>query len=273
MRTIIAPVNFTANSLDAARYAADLAAAANADLHLLYVLEVPANAGEFPVGGFVYQEMEATGGKALNEVWDELVTRTAGKINIYTHMETGTVYQVLERYGRLKQPWMIVMGASAHSFERLLAGSHLTSAIRNLPWPLIVVPPNARFRRLGKVLIACDLEDAAGGLPVDLGFIKSIDELFQPSFDVLNINTPGQEKNIAEVFSSWKWKDSVKDLMPGLHFVSTDSVEEGIAEYLEQHPADLLMVFPKRHRVLDFHKSQSRRLAQHSALPVMSIHA
>jgi hypothetical protein len=33
------------------------------------------------------------------------------------------------------------------------------------------------------------------------------------------------------------------------------------------------MVFPKKHSFFDFHTSQSRKLAQRSPVPVLSLHA
>jgi nucleotide-binding universal stress UspA family protein len=48
MRTIIAPTDFSAVSLNAVNYAADLAVAINAELILLHVVQIPITVSEIP---------------------------------------------------------------------------------------------------------------------------------------------------------------------------------------------------------------------------------
>lgn len=273
MRKIIAPVNFTENSRNAVYYAADLALDVDADLYLLYVLQMPVATAEFPAGNFVYEEMQTAGVQQLNELWDELIYRTGGKINIYTHIESGSVERVLEHYCTAKKPWMVIMGRSGGRLAGLVGGNNLVTAVRHLPYPIVVVPPNATYRHLFRVLIACDQDDAASGLPVNKEFLQSIQERFHPSFDVLNVCTSDQKTEIGKVFDSEIWQNCVKNFHPDLHFLNARHVEEGIAEYLDQHPADMLMVFPKKHDLFEFHKSHTKKLVQHNTLPVMSIHA
>jgi len=273
MRTIIAPVNFSPISSNAARYAADLALATQAQLHLYYALELPVSAAEFPINDYVFQELQESGAEALEELWKELVKRTSGKVNIFTHMEVGTVEHGIEEFCRHKKPFVVVMGASGQTLERALTGGHLTTAIRRLPYPLIVVPDGVVFRQIKKVVLACDLDDISGGVPVKPAFLKELRDIFTTKFEVLNVETKGQHKATENIMEVEAWKECVQELFPDVHFAKTEKVEEGIEKYLDEHPTDLLLVFPKKHNFFEFHRSHAKKLALRSAVPVMSIHA
>lgn len=273
MRTIIAPVNFSPNSKNAARYAADLALAAKADLHLLYVLQLPVSVAEFPATDYVFNEMQEAGAQCLEELWKELLKRTEAKVNIFIHMEVGSIENKIEECCIRQKPFVVVMGTSADTWERTFTGGNLVIAVRRLPYPLIVVPENAAFKAISKVVLACDLNDISGGIPVKTSFLKELKEIFNTRFEVVNIDTRGQQLQTATILETEAWKDCIREIFPEVHFVETDNVEEGLGKYLGEHPADLLLVFPKKHNFFEFHRSHAKQLALRSAVPVMSIHA
>ncbi|MDP4149743.1 MAG: universal stress protein [Bacteroidota bacterium] len=275
MKSIVAPVNFTANSGNAARYAADLALAIQADLHLFHALQIPVSVADVPMPNHVFEELEAGAKTTLSQLREELVQRTGGKIRVSVHMEVGSVEHNIEEFCRRKTPFAIVMGTSGHSLERFFSGSHLPAAIRHLPYPLIVVPKDTEFHPIKKILVACGLTDMAEGIPVATSFLKELKDHFDCHFDVINICTPRQDdQSEAEAtFQFNSWKDRLQEAYPEVHFVKMNKVEEGIEEYVSKHPTDIIMVFPRRHGLLEFHRSHSKQLAMHSNVPVMSIHA
>jgi nucleotide-binding universal stress UspA family protein len=274
MKPIIVPVNFSASSNNAASYAADMAVPMQADLHLVHFVEIPVSTAEFPINDYVLAQLQDSGLEGLNQLREKLVVRTGGKVNLHTNMEVGSVEYRLEEFCTRISPFIVVIGSAGSSLERVLAGSHLLVAIRHLPYPLIVVRENAVFHEFKKILLACDLDDIAGGIPVSLSFLKEFQNIFGSSFEVINIATRRQEwqgeAEAAFVFNSWK--DRLKELYPEIHFVRMNKVEEGISTYLDKHPADLLLVFPKKHNLFDFHRSHAKKIASHSPVPVMSIH-
>jgi nucleotide-binding universal stress UspA family protein len=273
MRTIVAPVNFTPNSGNAARYAADMAVTVGAELRLLNVLQLPVSVAEFPLNDYVFNEMQESGAEALKKLREELVARTQGKLKVDTHMEIGSVDAVIERYCKDNDPFVVVMGATGHSMETALVGSNVAAAVRRLPYPLIVVPESVQFRGIGKVVLACDLDDIFGGMPVKPAFLKELRTLFQTQFEVVNVNTNKQAQSRAAVMDDEVWKSCLEEAFPKVHVVETDNVESGVDQYIRENGADMLMVFPKKHSLLEFHRSHSKRLALHGNVPIMCIHA
>ncbi|HTI10521.1 MAG TPA: universal stress protein [Puia sp.] len=275
MKPIVVPVNFSANSNNAARYAADMALAIKAELHLIHFVQIPVSTAEFPINDYIFEEMQKNGAEGLNQLWDELVIRTGGKVNIFTNMEVGGVEYRLEEFCARKKPFAVVMGSAGPFLERVLAGSNLSAAIRHLPYPLIIVPENAVFRQFKKIVLACDLDDIAEGMPVSPGYLKTLQDAFGSSFEVINITTERQDKQdeAEAAFKFNSWKDRLVEIYPEVRFIPLKNVEDGIGEYLAGHPADLLLVFPKRHNFFEFHKSHAKKIAFQSKVPVMSIHA
>ncbi|MDR3716451.1 MAG: universal stress protein [Puia sp.] len=275
MKTILVPVNFSAGSDNAARYAADMALAIHADLHLIHVLQVPVSMAEIPISDTVFVEMQQTASESLIRLREELVKRTKGQVPISSGIEVGGVEYQVEEYCSRKPPFAVIMGNSGTPMERALAGSRVSVAIHHLPYPLIVVPENASFHDLKRIVLACDVNDMEGGIPVAISFLKELRNIFHARFDVVNISTRKQDRQQeAEAsFGFDLWKDRLQEIYPEVHFVRTDKLTDGIGEYLAGHPADLLLVFPKRHSFLEFHASQAKKIAYRSSIPVMSIHA
>lgn len=270
MKSIIVPVNFTECALNAAHYAADMALAMEADLHILHVVEIPASPAEAPIG-YVFDQIEKNAAASLQALSEDLLQRTRHQVSVNTLLEIGSVQlRLREACDRLK-PFIVVMGAPGDPYQRLLAGSDSIYAARHLPYPLLVVPVKSKFHAIRKIAIACELAELQNSMPVSQAFLRELKEMFTSKFEIINVTTDNEEEKDKEVFELYRWKESMKELVPALHFVKAEKVEEGIMGYLTAHDVDWLMVFPRRHGLLEFHRSQSKRLVLHCPVPVLSI--
>ena len=272
MRSIIVPVNFTANSANAARYAGDLALTIGADIHLIYVFQIPVSASEVPLPESVFEEMLDNGQELLTGIKADLTAQTAGKVVVTTTLERGEVEPKIETFCKERKPLPVVMGATGDSLENVLTGSNTARALRHLPYPILVVPVGSKFREVGTIVVACDKEDVDSGMPDTIPFLKELSELMGARLEVVHVLT-NSEESAAEAIEEYNvWKKEAKAFQPEICIVRRRSVEEGIKEYLKDNSADWVMVFPKRHSVLEFHRSQSSQIIHHSAVPVLSVH-
>jgi nitrate reductase NapAB chaperone NapD len=156
--------------------------------------------------------------------------------------------------------------------ENILNGSTTVRAIRRLPYPVLVIPVDAKFHSISKIVVACDREDIDSGLPDNLAFLKELSGLLKARLVVVHVLTNGEE-SAAEFTEEYNvWKNEIEAFNPEIHFVRRPRVEDGINDYLAGHEADWLMVFPKTHSVLEFHKSRAKQIVQTCAVPVMSLH-
>lgn len=240
MRLLLVPVDNTDNSANAARYAADMAVAIEGEIHLLHVVRIPVVPAEAPVG-YVFDQLEKEGLALLESLSKELGERTRGQVTILTRQVIGGVEYQIADVSRQLRPFAVVMGAPSGSALGAIGGSPAVDAARHLPYPVLVIPAGAVFRRIRKIVMAAAGEDIGSGLPVTTAFLRQLRDLFGAHFEVVHIG--GDAKSIAE----------------------------GVDEYIGRHEADWLMVFPKNHSWLEFHRSRSVGLLGHSRVPVMSV--
>jgi len=270
MRSLLVPVDHTAISANAARYAADMALAIDADIHLLHVVGVPVTPAEIPAG-FLYEQLEKDGETVLKRLYDELHSRTKGQVTITTRQEIGGVGYVIAQRCKYLNPFAVVMGAPQGSFWGAIGGSPTVDAARHLPYPVLVIPANAIFHRISRILLAADADEIETALPVTMAFLKELRDLFMARFDIINVSVEGDREQEERIFESYEWKRDLQDIYPELHYFRAARLSEGIGQYLGQSGSDWLMIFPKRHRWLEFHKSRSTELLTHARVTVLSI--
>ena len=271
MSSIVVPVNFSANSANAARYATDLAFAMGADIHLLYVFQLPVSLSEVPMPETAFDNLRNSCLELLSDLQQELTTRTFGKVRVTTLMQIGAVEQVIESFCKLKKPLLVVMGASGDTFENLLAGSSTKRALHHLRYPVLVVPANAKFKTIRKIVIACDRSDIDSGMPHALQFLKELTGLLGSQLEA--VHAIAQKESASEASIEYnRWKNDVSTLGPALHFINEPHLGQGLCDYTAKHQADWLMVSPKRHSFLEFHRSRSNQLVEKCTVPILSLH-
>jgi nucleotide-binding universal stress UspA family protein len=271
MRTIVVPVNFSKNSTNAAHYAADLARTIGAELSLVHVFQAPMVISEVPIPENVLEEMRDANLSLLNDLAAELRKRTDDKIKVSIDMKTGVPEKKIESFCLYKKTFMVVMGAAGYSDQKILQGSHTIRALRHLPYPLLVIPENAVFQVVKNIVVACDREDIENGVPTFLSTLRAMAQLLGAQLELVHVLTTAREMAAETLGEYNRWKETAKTMAPELHYIRQPNVEEGINEYLKSHEADWLMIFPKRHSLLEFHKSHSRQIVLTCPLPVMSI--
>ena len=270
MAPIVVAVDFSDHSQSAANYAADIALAVQADLHIFHSVQLPVTPAEAPVGYVFEQVME--GARESLEAWAaELLQRTKNQVTVMTVLEVGSLsFKLEEVCGRLK-PFLVVMGGPGEPYQRMLTGGGSLYVARHLFYPVLVVPPGAGFHAIRKVAIACELPELRNGMPVSRAFLGQLHDLFASHFDIVHVKTAKGDIGDQEVFELYHWKESLEELTPDLHFVKAATVEEGITRYLKEQGVDWLMVFPRRHGLLEFHRSRSKQIVLHCPVPVLSI--
>jgi nucleotide-binding universal stress UspA family protein len=274
MKTIVVPVDFSPASVNAANYALDLAMAVNAGLALIHVYKFPQPLSEIPVDPASITALTEDAQQNIQQLKTNLEHKAGKEIKISATVMEGTLITQLEQYCQSIQPYMVVMGTHGTSaMERVLFGSNTLSAMRNLLWPLIVIPVGSRFTNIDKIGLACDLQNTAQH--VHANEIKDLVKEFHAQLHVLHITKEKHgmisEKEIEG--SAWL-KEMLEEVKPVFHFMQNDNIEEAINEFAEKNNLDMLIVIPKNHGLLDqiLHKSHTKQVLLHTHIPVLSLH-
>jgi nucleotide-binding universal stress UspA family protein len=270
MRTIIAPTDFSAVSLNAVNYAADLAVAINAELILLTVIQIPLSVGEAPLPEIEYEEMIIESKQELRSLVNKLFLRTKHKINIHSKLAAGSVAHELKEICFIKKPFAVVMGTrGVNAVERFFLGSNSLFAANNLKYPVLIVPQNASFTGIKSIALASDLKRIESK-PVEV--LKEWLNIFESKLDVVNV-TEDTEPGSTAVFASISIENLLPEYNPQFFFITKDEVEEGVDQFIEENKPDLLVVIPKNYDLLSgiFHKSKSKPFILHPHIPVLAI--
>jgi nucleotide-binding universal stress UspA family protein len=272
MKTIIAPTDFSASSVNAANYAADLAVFLNAKLVLLNVVEVPMAASEIPVPETVFEDMVSMVDQDLDSLGSKLTVRTDGKIEIVTRVLLGTVATQIREISEELQPFAIVMGKkSGNSLERILLGSSTLTTVKNNPYPILIIPEYVRFNGIHKIGLACDLQNVAETVP-----FKTLIEwvgTFQAALDVIHLSKHEQDLSSIESGESVSLENHLNKLKPNFHFLVGDKLAERLNEYAGEQKLDLLVVIPKKHGFLAmFDKKHTHDIIVHNNTAILAMH-
>ena len=274
MKPIIAPVDFSSVSLNAANYAADMACAMNTNLVLLHVCRLPIAYTEIPVNADTVTALLKDAEDRLAELKQDISTRIKDRIAVSCDVRAGMVITEIENFCTGVKPYAVVMGThGTGTFERLFFGSNTISAMKHLSWPLVVVPPDAKFKNIRKIGLACDLKKVVETAPVEE--IKELVKQFRAELHVIHVNTQDEKIFSQETIEeSGLLQEMLNELHPVYDFLNNVNIDEGLSEYAEKNGLDMLIVIPKKHGLFDkfFHKSHSKELVLHTHVPVMSVH-
>jgi len=278
MKTLVVPTDFSSVSVNAMNYAVDMAQAINAGILLLHVYNAPVvftDAPVSPVTTISIDELKRTSEERLEDLKINLLRVTSGQLEVLTESRLGDTIDELEEVCKAVQPFAVIMGSHGTTgLERMVMGSTTLTAIRHLKFPVIVVPPGTSYHGITRIGLACDFKDVIETTPVD--YIKNIVQEFGAELYVLNVHYHADSNNYKDetTMDSAYLDAMLDDIKPHYYFLNREDVVEGINEFAEKNNLDMVMVIPKKHRLIDslFHKSRSRELVSHSHIPIVSIH-
>lgn len=220
---------------------------------------------------FVFKELQESAYLLLNRLRTEISGRTCGKVRINIDMETGTMRHQMKEYCQRHEPFLVVMGAADSGADMRHDSDDAIDAMKQLPYPVLVVPKNAVFYGAPKVAVACDDEDIEVRLQKLLPFLKEMRASLGTRFQIVHVVTEGESFGVVLEKYDVLTRE-LQEVGPAMNIVRQDTIGEGIKDYLQHHRADWLLVLPKKHPLLEFHKSRAREIALDCPVPVLWLH-
>jgi nucleotide-binding universal stress UspA family protein len=272
MKTILAPTDFSASSINAVNYAADLAYTINAKLVLFHAIPFPIAVSEISVPGDFIDDMLEAGQRDMDELLEKLKSRTNGRISIVSDIAIGKVEQEIENISSRERPLVIVLGIRpGKTFERVLMGSSTIHIMNHINFPALIIPENVRFREIKSIGMACDLKRVGGNLPFET--IKEWLYLFKSKLEIIHVANHKMDSKPDMVAESISLQNRLNVFKPRFHFPEGENIVDELKKFEAACPIDLLMVFPRKHGIFgSFHKKISKMIITHNQFPILSIH-
>lgn len=138
IKPILVPFNFTPYSVRALAYAIDLAAQANAVVHLLYVLEASDMISEIFVSETEREKMEQDALARLRTEADKVCNQCNIKVELL--VKRGKPYRVILDHATATEPRYIVQGANdTDNCQDNVLGSNALNVIRASLFPVLTI--------------------------------------------------------------------------------------------------------------------------------------
>lgn len=266
MNTILLATDFSPAAQNAAVYALQLAGHLSVPLELFHAYVIPFAYTDSPVPLLNMEEIQ----KISEESMDAELKRLqgmAGGATIHTKILPGDLIDCLNEIIEEQPPALVVMGTSGQGSESILWGSMAVKALRQLSVPVLAVPANVTWQPVKKICFAADYDQVSEHTP-STEIIKWVEQM-GATVDVIHVDKP--EKAVTPPMMLVNMLEPVQ---PDYHALINDNIEGGVAEFLQEHQINWLLVIPKKYGFFEnlFHKSRTKLLTQVSNVPVLALH-
>jgi len=272
MKTIIVATDLSKDANNALEYAAALARIANAKLVLFNSFVIPTHAANTLLPASGIEKMIASNKASLEYV--ALKTACTYDIEVSTVSKLAEIQEELDKMVDEYQAELVVMGMRGDSIDQKLFGNTTTSIIAHAKYPVLVIPQDAKFKGMSKILFACDekcptanatltkLRDIASDMKAEVQVLH-VDKLMKKTEEALVTGSIGQAA----------LKEQFEGLNHSYRDIDGSSVIEGIERGVNEYNADLLVMVPQKHGLWDslVHRSKTRIMASRSKVPLLSI--
>lgn len=260
MQRIIIPVDFSNTSMNAARFAANMLSGKPDTLVILY-------------HNYSHNSDYEISKNYIESLRQELLDKGDAAVE-YELEKGGDLIDNLDRLAHTRRATLIAMGLTGRSdFQQKFIGSNTLKTVDRCLYPVMIIPPDANFTTIKNVAFASDFTDVENSTPSSL--INSVLEIFNPKLHVVNVNPDHyislneegkvQQEKLAEMFAGYEKE---------FHFLTLYDFQEAISNFLTDYNIDMLITIPRHHSGHSglWEKSNTRKLAYHSHIPILTAH-
>jgi nucleotide-binding universal stress UspA family protein len=262
MNTIIVLTDLVEENDNSFSYAVVLSRKLQASLVLMHFYELPVSMPEsvFPV--IVYEDLQkgvterlARQKEHLQAIFPDITIEAESALGDLG----GNIQEALKKYN---SPFVVMSSRGERNHS--LFGSNTMSVIRNAHFPVVVVPDSYTGGEPKTLLFASDLD--LRQTPV-ASIIKVV-KMLGVQLHILHVNNGGEDPHAAD-----ELVHQLAPLQPVYHSVRDEEVGHGIQESLSAVGADMLMILPHEHSLLErfFLKLHTNEIVHTSTIPVLCI--
>jgi nucleotide-binding universal stress UspA family protein len=269
---ILVPTDFSDSANNAAEYAMSLAADLDAAILLFQAFHVPVPTTEMPILVISPGELAKDNLLRLDNLRKHLIKKYGRNVPVECLATPGFAAEEILDAARSSRANLIVIGISGSgSLVHTLMGSVPTDILPDLNIPMLVIPEEASYKKPEKLIFACDYSVRIGqkALVQLRDFVKSI----HAHIYVVDVKEPGKEIAPDKVNEIALIKDALKDVIHSVHVAVNKDVIDGLLRFQEKHPADVMVMIPRRHSFLErvFNTPHTTEMVFKSKIPVLAL--
>lgn len=205
----------------------------------------------------------------------EIELHSLSNIKIEYVAEVGNnLVENMARYVKNYGVSAVIMGITgATRLEQIFIGSNTLNFVSEGVCPVIIVPPNAKFKKVENVMFISDFKNVASTTPVKS--IKEILDIFNPTLHIVNVDS----EHYVELTEEYrvernKLETIFQDFSPQFSFIRMFDFLDAINTFANDRKIDLIITIPRKHSYISglFRSSHTKKLVYHSHIPILAIH-
>ncbi len=274
MKNILAAIDFSTSSKNAVNYAAGLAEYFGAKLTLFHAYHMPIIGYEM---GYVPPVIDGRSERETQiKKWIQELRSSYKGIEMEHHLEIGLAADIIEEVAKERECEMIIVGLSGqeNTIKEHLFGSVATKVAETSKIPVLIVPEHMHYSKIHKIAYACDLDKNLTTNDT-LMKVKYFCSLLDAELEIVNVIGPNEEMSVEKAATDFYVEEKFRNTKHNSFFIYDEKVDNGVIDFLWHHESDILITCPKTHNFLHnwFVESKTKKLAFHSPVPILAIHA
>lgn len=260
MHRVIIPVDFSETSLNAARYTAQMLA------------------GKEDAVAILYHNYESHDDQDVSHNYQESLRQEflrAGVKSVECESEMGgDLIDNISRLAHTIRATLIIMGITGKSaIRQVMFGSNTLKLIDKNLYPVMIIPPDARYTGINNVAFASDFKNVENTTPSDL--INSILEMFEPKLHIFTVN---KDVYISINEEMTKQKEILEKMFvkynTEFYFLTMNDFYTAVDSFITDYNIDVMITIPKHqsNSTSLFKSSHTKKLAYHSHIPILAAH-
>lgn len=268
MKKILVPVDFSEASRNASAYAASLAQAFGAQLHLIHVYMEPAPVGDIPVSWSVtISQLQRENAARIDQELDSL--QAAYGIPVSGDAKLGFTGDTINTEAVDTGADLIVMGMKGTGRSKII-GSTVVTTIRKTKIPVLVIPEGTAFQPPKTITLASDFSETARDASFNPLFW--IVEKFHAVVQVVHVRKEEDQSMKSTEIAGKLHLETLLGHLPHTYFtIAHKDVEDGINNFITHHPTDWLVMVAHRHNIFErlFGTSHTKAMSYDTKIPLL----
>ena len=269
MKTILVAVDFSDASFNAANYAASLANIFNARLVLAHAYMNPTAIDQ--MGSRLANQTN----KELQEVLDDFMQENVEILEkkytakIDSIVKEGMASIILDECIAQTKADLVVMGMKGRGKSKSIFGSTTLTLLRKSKVPVLVIPEKTEFRSIDVITLASDFDHETELSNYNL--LKVIALQTKSSLQILNVRKKKLNLSPAEISRKLNTGTAFNEINHEFFTVEDNVVDEGIEDFLDDHPSDMLVMVSRKHNFFKrvFGKIHTRKMVYETEIPLL----
>ena len=269
MNTILVPVDFSEASYNASDYAASFSNMHNYEMVLVHAFTNPSGIDEMPTG-FVFEP-----GKELWSIKKDLldeyieIIRKKYTIRVKGIVREGNATPTILEVADDENAEIIIMGMKGKGKSNSLFGSNTTSVMSKSTVPVLLIPEVVKFKNMEVITLATDFD--ADTDYNDYSVLRKIAQKCSSFTQILNVRKKDSQLTADEITGKINTASAFENLECEFFEIKDDEVDEGIEDFLEDHPSDLLVMIARKRNLFQriFGISHTKRMSYETEIPLL----